>query len=576
MPRVVAVSVSTPRIIDIRGQPTLTSIVRNPTPGAVHFGPGGPVGNRTAVHTEDVLATNSENYDYWTSALGVARSSWPHCYWGENLTLSGLDERSLRIGDRLSIGATAQLEVTSPRIPCFKLAWRLGQPDSFLRALVQSGRTGFYLRVLRAGPVMAGDEIRTESPHPSHLTVSDLSRLLHDDTAAVAQLERAQSMRGLGRQAIEMLRNRITQLTEGTRCRRGRWSGWRRFEICDIMVESSEVRSFKLRPADRGDVAQFRAGQFLTIRLPTRGGTPVTRVWSISDYDEDAGTYRLTIRRSANGRGSQYMHETARVGDTLEVRNPAGGFALDRSTVFRVTLISGGIGVTPMFAMLKAHAQRSNVSPLLWIHSTQNGATHVLRAEVAALLSSQPRFESRVIYTAPRSSDIQGVDFHEVGRLNAERITTMLGSSYQCRPFGRDIELPSQAGLFYICGPAQFEASVRGALRAFGVDEAAIFSERFHPSTNEVIASGPCEVRFTRSAKTVRWSPEEDASLLELAEEHGVEAPFNCRAGSCHSCETAISAGTVTYRLQPAVSPPPGRVLLCCSRPSSDSLELDL
>jgi MOSC domain-containing protein YiiM len=106
MAKVIAVSVSIPRLVDIGGRPVSTSIVRDPYEGALFFGRDGPVGNRTAVHTEHVLATMSENYDYWTRQRG------------ENLTLSGLSEHTLRIGDRLAVGASAVFEVTSPRIPC--------------------------------------------------------------------------------------------------------------------------------------------------------------------------------------------------------------------------------------------------------------------------------------------------------------------------------------------------------------------------------------------------------------------------------------------------------------------------
>ena len=576
MPAVTAVSVSTPRLIEIRGQSVLTSIVRDPLAGPLFFGLGGPAGNRTAVHSEDVLVTVRENYDYWTSELGVARAAWPDCFWGENLTIAGLDERTLRIGDRLAIGATALFQVTSPRIPCFKLAWRLGQPDAFLRTLVASGRTGFYLRVLRAGEVSAGSAVLVESPYPENLTVSEVSRLLHDDTATPELLERALAMAGLGRQALAMLRNRLTQLTDGLRCRPGRWSGWRQFEIFDIRRETLEVRSFKVRPKDGRETAQFRAGQFITVRVPIADGRTVSRVWSISDYDEQGLGYRLTIRRSQNGRASSHMHDAVRTGDTLELRSPAGAFALDRSTVFRTVLISAGIGVTPMIAMLKAHARRDDPPPLLWIHSTQNSATHVLREEAASVLDTRPQFRSHIVYTAPRQSDTLGIDYHDAGRLTQERIRQLLGVNYQCRPFGREIELPSQAGQFYICGPAPFEQHVRDALKGFGVDEAAIFSEHFQRFLNDESRIDECQVVFSRSSKAALWRAEDDTSLLELAEEHDVAASFSCRAGSCHSCETALLKGAVSYQMQPPIPPRPGCVLLCCARPSSPIVELDV
>jgi len=576
MPFVIAVSTSVPRMMDIRGRPTLTSIVRAPHPGPLRFAAGGPDGNQTAVHTEEALATSAEGYDYWTRELGVPRAQWTDCYWGENLMLSGLDERTLRIGDRLEIGSHAVFEVTSPRNPCFKLAWRLGQPDSFLRDLVASGRTGFYLRVVVPGDVEAGDQIVLRSPATAGVTVAELAHLLHEKAPDPARLAAVLTAPALGRQAAGMIRSRIAQLTEGARCRRGRWTGWRRFTVKDIACESPEVRSFRLAPADEGELAEFRAGQFLTVRLPAADGQSVTRAWSLSDYEEGGATYRLTVRRMQGGRGSSYLHDAVSVGDAVDARCPAGAFTLDRGTFFRVALISAGIGVTPLLAMLKAHARRPEPPPLLWIHSTRAGGTHVLRGEVAAVLEAHPQFKAHINYTAPEAEDVPGIHYHQAGRLTPERLVQLLGSSYLLRPFGREIELPAQAGLFYICGPGAFAAWVRSALIEFGVDPGAILTEHFGRPAESQPAVARCEVRFNRSGKTVTWHGERDISLLELAEESGIEAASMCRAGSCHTCEAPLIAGAVRYALEPPAPPQPGRALICCARPASSVLELDL
>jgi ferredoxin-NADP reductase/MOSC domain-containing protein YiiM len=575
MPSVIAVSASVPRVIEIRGRPTSTSIVRAAHSGPLRFAAGGPEGNETAVHTEDVLATNAESYDYWTRELGIPRDQWPDCFWGENLTLSGLDEHTLRIGDRLELASGAVFEVTSPRIPCFKLAWRLGQPDSFLRALIETGRTGFYLRVLVPGEVKAGDELVVRSPATAGPSVAELSHLLHDEAADPDRLAAALAAPALGRQASTMIRNRVAQATEGIRCRRGRWSGWRRFRVAGIHPDSAEVRSFRLEPMDGGELAEFRAGQFLTVRLPVAAGRTVTRTWSLSDYEEGGSDYRLTVRH-AGGRGSTYLHEQVTEGDVLEARSPAGAFVLDRSTFFRVALISAGIGVTPMLAMLKAHARREQPPPLLWIHSTRGSHTHVLRAEADAILGTQPQFRSHIVYSEPRAEDIPGVHYDASGRLTPDGLIRLLGSSYFCRPFGRRIELPAQAGLFYVCGPPAFSDWVRKALIEFGADPAAILTEQFGRPIGTRPAITRAQVRFNRSGKLATWESERDVSLLELAEESGVEAASSCRAGNCHTCETALISGSVSYALEPPLPPQDGRVLLCCARPASATVDLDL
>ena len=578
VPIVCAVSISVPRLVEVHGRPILTSIIRDAASGAVRFGYGGPEGNRTAVHTEEVLATISENYDHWARELGVARESWPYAYWGENLTISGVNECQLRIGDRLTIGKRAIFEVTSPRIPCFKLSWRLGQPDSFLERLIQSGLIGFYLRVLTPGDVMAGDAVVLESPHPDSITVADLSRLLHDPSADVGRLRHALATPGLGRQAYGMLAHRIVHLTDGARVRRGRWTGWRRFRVADMIAEAADVRSCILHPVDNEPIAEYRAGQFLLVRFPTSDGRLISRPWSLSDYEEEGRTYRLTIRHVMGGRGSRHMHTSVRVGDEVEVRSPAGAFVLDRSTLFRVTLLSAGIGITPLVSMLKAHAARTDMAPLAWIHSTRNGSTYALRGDVDRVLQVNPLFQSLVLYTAPRPEDQLGIDYDQPGRLTPERLTSFLGNSYRCSPFGRDIELPAQIGLFYVCGPAAFERAVRAALLAWGVEPASIRSEHFTPASvaDPAPPQSSCTVKFIRSKKEAVWTHDSDLSLLELAESNGLDPASSCRMGSCHTCDSALLAGAVTYDRAPEVPPSPGRVLICCARPNADVVELDL
>lgn len=576
MPVVTAVSTAMPQTVEIHGRPMLTSIVRSPHPGPLMFEATGPVGNRTAVHTEHVLATVAENYDYWTAQLGIERAAWPPSFWGENLTLSGLDENTLRVGDRLKIGASAEFEVTSPRIPCQKLSWRLGQPDSFLRTLTDTGRTGFYLRVLKPGAIAAGDGVTLESPFPENIIVGDLSRLLNDFTADVTVLRRALNTPGLGHQASSMLRHRLTQMTDGARCKLGRWPGWRTFVVQATAQETAGVRSIILRPADGEGLAEYQAGQFLTVRLRFGDDDTITRVWSVSDYDEGGGTYRLTVRRTPQGRGSAHVHERLEVGDSLELRTPAGAFALDRSTVFRVTLISAGIGVTPLLSMLKAHARREDPSPLLWVHVTRNGDSHIFREEAEKALASHANFRSHIVYTQPRAADQRGIDYDAGGRPDAARWVRLLGETYGCSPFGRNIELPSQAGLFYICGPDAFERSTREALLAFGVDPGAIHAERFGRVAGTEVSVPSCVVRFARSGKTAVWESHLDLSLLEFAELQGFAPPSGCRTGICRSCETGILDGAVSYNPRPTAPLEPGRVLLCCARPNCATLDLDL
>ena len=560
---VVAVSVATPVWQEMFGRQIFSSIARDPAPGPVLFGKGGPAGNATAVHSEEVFAFFAEHYNHWAATLGVPRQAWRDCFWGENLMLSGLAEDRLHIGDLLRVGG-AVLEVTSPRVPCFKVAWRLGQPPDFVAQLNADGRMGCYLRVIEPGSIQAGDSVRRIAVQPDAITVLGLSRLLSDaDSRDPERLRAALATPGIGGQVAEMLRKRIALLVDGTVGQAHRWSGWRAFRIASVVDEATDVRSFLLEPADGQPIPDYRAGQFLTVRLP---GQPdaMTRSWSLSDHGREDGHYRLTVKRAPFGVASGWLHDTARPGMIVEARSPAGRFVLDRSGLLRTVLISAGIGITPLLAMLKAHAARTDrAPPLLWLHMARSAGHHVFREETEAVLRTLPDATARVFY----SGDGDRIDAGEIERL--------LDESYAMSPFGQVIELTGDNSDFYICGPAGFEQMVRAVLGRRNVPAAHIHSEAFTlPEAAPSIQLLPEEARVTlaRRGRSLSWRRDTGETLLELLERHGERVDSSCRGGICGTCEVALVSGTIDS----PYAAPGGGILLCCSRPVSPLLELDI
>ncbi len=177
--KLVSVNVGLPRRFEVKGQELVTGIFKEPVAGrvAVHtINLDGDQQADLAVHggpDKAVYAYPTEHYDYWRKELPDDKLPWG--VFGENLSVEGLREDKLNIGDRLRIG-TAELAVTQPRLPCYKLAFRFGRPDMVKRFLA-SRRTGFYLRVLREGEVAAGDTIELLSRDSNNVTVADITRL---------------------------------------------------------------------------------------------------------------------------------------------------------------------------------------------------------------------------------------------------------------------------------------------------------------------------------------------------------------------------------------------------------------
>lgn len=197
--RVVSVNVGRPREIRWDGCSVLTGIFKEPTTdrlGVRRLSLDGDVQVDLRVHggvDKAVYAYPFEHYAHWQAFLG--REALPLGQFGENLTVEGLDEVMTQIGDVLRVG-TAVLEVSQPRVPCFKLGLRIGT-QAFLKPFLQSRRVGFYLRVLEEGDVGAGDTIERMRSGAGGVSVADVVRLRYLEAGDEAELRKAATAPGL-------------------------------------------------------------------------------------------------------------------------------------------------------------------------------------------------------------------------------------------------------------------------------------------------------------------------------------------------------------------------------------------
>jgi MOSC domain-containing protein YiiM len=192
-PSLISLQVGLPRIVPSHGQPVATGIFKSPVPGRVLMRTLNLDGDRQAdltVHggqDKAVYAYPSEHYPFWKTQLPGVELPWGS--FGENLTTSGLDEQAVYIGDRFAIGG-AEVVVTQPRLPCFKLNLKFGRDDMVKRFLA-SHFTGFYFRVLREGEVGAGDEIVPVHQDENRVAVRDIVSLYLGETDSRELRERA-------------------------------------------------------------------------------------------------------------------------------------------------------------------------------------------------------------------------------------------------------------------------------------------------------------------------------------------------------------------------------------------------
>jgi MOSC domain-containing protein YiiM len=214
--RLVSVNTGLPREVTWRARSVTTAIFKQSVQGRVALHKLNLDGDRQAdlsVHGgkhKAVYCYPAEHYEYWK--IELPGRELPFGIFGENFTTDGLLEGSIRLGDRLSVGS-AEVVVTQPRFPCYKLGVRF-ESDDMVKRFLASGRTGFYLAVSREGEVGAGDEIAMITRDPNAFPVSEITRLYilksyRDEDAA--SVRRALRVAALPENWKEHFRERLQQ-----------------------------------------------------------------------------------------------------------------------------------------------------------------------------------------------------------------------------------------------------------------------------------------------------------------------------------------------------------------------------
>ncbi|NEA34950.1 MOSC and FAD-binding oxidoreductase domain-containing protein [Streptomyces sp. SID13031] len=521
-----------------------------------------------------VLVYQLDSYAHWRRHFG--RDDLTYGMFGENFTVDGLPDDEVCIGDRYRIGE-AEFEVTQPRVTCYRVGLRMGEPE-LPSLLVAHHRPGFYLRVIKEGRVEAGDEIVRTRIGPEALSVADIDALLYLPDRDRSKLRRSLDIPALSPGWQQSFRELVDQYSAApaaglapapTLAPTAAWPGFRPLKVTAVVPESSTILSVCLQPEDGpGELPAAQPGQYLTLRIAaglSPDGPPAVRSYSLSSAP-GAAEYRISVKR--DGLVSSYIHDHVAAGMTIEAAAPRGDFVLT-DDASPVVLVSAGVGVTPVLAMLHAltteqtSGMYSRPRPVWWIHVARDEAQQAFAGEASELLAALPLAHQRVFYTATGKRPT-AAEFAELG-------------------------LPADASA-YICGPAGFMDEVQETLAGLGIARERIHTELFgalaaitpgitdhravppHPPEGEP-GSGPL-ITFARSGLSVPWS-DQQASLLDLADACDVPTRWSCRTGVCHTCVTPLISGEVTYQPEPLEPPAAGQILPCCARPDGEVV-LDL
>lgn len=363
---------------------------------------------------------------------------------------------------------------------------------------------------------------------------------------------------------------------------------FRDYRVVARKAESRIITSLLLAPVGAAAVPAYRPGQHLVFRLEV-DGRKILRHYSISGDPAEPGLLRVSIKREPApagrpelppGVGSGYMHDAVQVGDVLTAAGPMGQFQLDEAGERPVLLLSAGVGLTPMMSMLY-RLVRASVRRVYFLHACDDGQVHAFAEEVRVLAAEREGVVAHFRYRAPGAGDLAAGRCHSQGLIDRQLLQALLPLD--------DYEV-------YLCGPPPFMQAAWRLLRGLGVAAGRIHYEFFGPATvleadrgddaaqparaadeqagmaavpvptAGVSAAASPMVSFGSSGVALPWD-DACASLLELAEQAGLNPDFNCRAGLCNTCMSTLVSGAVDYFEEPLELPPQGKMLLCCSRP---------
>jgi ring-1,2-phenylacetyl-CoA epoxidase subunit PaaE len=334
----------------------------------------------------------------------------------------------------------------------------------------------------------------------------------------------------------------------------------RELEVAARTRETNDAITLGLRDPDGAELPPIRPGQFFTLLLELPDGAVggLRRAYSVSSDCRIRERFDVTIKRVADGRGSNYLHEHAAVGMRLRVLGPSGEFG--RTFARKLVLIAGGSGITPMMAMLRTHLPAEPDREFVLIYANR-GPKDVIFADALAALEAEhgPRLSIHHVLEQPPANWTGAV-----GRCDKPTLARMLDA----------IPLAHEADVeFLLCGPTPMMAGAKELLCERDIPSRRIHSESF------VAPNLRTDVRLRSEVVTIIADGREAGlvvapgqTLLEAGLAAGLALPYSCAMGGCGACKVALERGDVIMREPNCLTErerEAGMILACIANPTS-------
>ncbi len=260
--------------------------------------------------------------------------------------------------------------------------------------------------------------------------------------------------------------NREAEIYNEHASKNGGWEGTRAFRIVEKTPRSALITSFEFEPVDGKPVADYQPGQYLGVWLKPEGFPhQEIRQYSLTRKPNGKG-YRIAVKREEGGQVSTWLHDKANVGDVVHLAAPAGDFFMAVESTTPVTLISAGVGQTPMLAMLDTLAKSQHKAQVNWFHAAENGDVHAFDDEVKTIAADLANFNAHTWYRQPSDNDRALALFGSEGLMNLGHYKALFSAP--------DMQ-------FYVCGPVVFMQFAAQQLLELGVNKDNIHYECFGP-----------------------------------------------------------------------------------------------
>lgn len=240
------------------------------------------------------------------------------------------------------------------------------------------------------------------------------------------------------------------------------WTGFRELILVDKVDECDTITSFYFKAKDGGKLKVHKTGQFLAFKIKTTDEKykDVVRAYSISNVPNE-NMYRISVKKVEGGLISSYLCDQLQIGECIEALAPAGDFVVKNTPKDEpIVLLSGGIGVTPVLAML--YGEMNTRTNIHFVQAVQNSKIHPFKEDIENITKLKG-FSNTVFYSNPLETDVKGIHYQEKGYINKEWLKDNVPLN----------------GQFYFCGPPVFMKGIETALLELGVSKECINYENF-------------------------------------------------------------------------------------------------